>query len=57
MMIYNRATIIIQSHASGASTHMAEMLRALVRIDQDPDYGIVFWTKIGYEKFLGELNI
>lgn len=33
MMIYNRGTIIIQSHASAASTHMAEILRAPVRID------------------------
>lgn len=47
MMIYNRATIIIQSHASRAFTHIAEMLRAPVRIDQDFGYDIVFWMTIG----------
>lgn len=46
MMIYNRATIIIQSHASRALTP-AEMLKAPVRIDQDSDHNIEFSTHIG----------
>jgi hypothetical protein len=47
MMIYNRATIIIQSHASKALTP-AKLLIAPVRIDQDSDHNnIEFWTHIG----------